>query len=354
MDLCENVPFLYVLRYATIFISIMRFLIPIVLIIKIAFDLYKNMLNTDDKDLKEKVTQRLLACVFIFLVPTLVDLFLVLIQNVSNMSIDYDECKANASSIADIKLLEEKAYGLKEKQEEDFAESLEKGVEAQKRKQKETSENAKKLAESTQNATSEDSKVAIQNGTPIDLTDSELTKIAKICQKEQGSSNPKGAAAEAELIVNKYNLSGYEGSLYKYVFESDYGNWWHCVKKGNCDDTDLKDEIKEAVRKVIVEGVRNMPGYINEHDCYDCNKSTCSNGNRGDICSLLTNGTTYKTMSSIKNRSNYVQGETKVYTKYKQDDKVKYWVFWSFPSDKSDPFGYTERAKEKFDKMNIE
>ena len=95
-----------------------------------------------------------------------------------------------------------------------------------------------------------------------------------------------------------------------------------------------------------------MPGYINEHDCYDCNSSSCSNGNRGDICSLLTNGKTHTTMSGIKNRSNYVQDQTKVFTKYKEDDKVKYWIFYKFPSESSDPFGYTPDAKEKYEKMN--
>ena len=110
-------------------------------------------------------------------------------------------------------------------------------------------------------------------------------------------------------------------------------NWWHPIKTGNYGATKLKPEVKEAVRKVVVEGQRKYPSYINEHDCISC----------GDVLSIKTDG-----MSGNKNnRSEYVRDRTYVYTVYKRNSDIKYWIFYDFPDERSDPFGYTYDAKEK-------
>jgi len=128
----------------------------------------------------------------------------------------------------------------------------------------------------------------------------------------------------------------FEYSFYDYLFHSGKGIWWAPIKNNNYQDTNLRVDIKEAVRKVVNEGVRTLPVYIDEHDCISC----------GDILSISNNGVS----ADRKNRSNYIKDLTHVHTRYQSTDG--YWVFYSFPAPKSDPFGYKVRTKDYYDSLN--
>ncbi|MBQ8891483.1 MAG: hypothetical protein IJ068_01295 [Bacilli bacterium] len=319
--MCENVLFLRILSFFYTAMSFLRFTIPIILIIKLTFDIYKGIINTNDNSFKEKVSRRIIACVIIFLVPTIINVFLGLIETVTGMAFNYSECTANIKNIdyyVEKRELEEKLLYEKESSE------------AYQKYQNAINDLTKKIQESSSSTGSGDA-TAIRIGEKYNVTDKQLENIAKVCQREQG--RPEGAAAEAELMINKYVLSGYSGSFYDYLFNSSNGNWWHPIKAGNYGSTKLKPEIKEAVRKVVVEGQRKYPAYINEHDCISC----------GDVLYIKTDGQS----ANKNNRSDFVQDKTFVYTKYKQNSKVKYWIFYAFPDEKSDPFGYTYDAKDK-------
>ena len=161
-----------------------------------------------------------------------------------------------------------------------------------------------------------------------DLTETQLKGLARLCQQEQGTA--RGAAAEASLMANhmdlrhcnarKYEING--NGLYNYV---RYGKWFAHAAKW-MDKQDPRPEILEAVRKVLVEGKRTIPGYVNEHDCFS------------DISSATNNGSGI----SKKDRSAYKQHVTYIKNAYGGN-----YTFYCFPSDTSDPFGYTSKAKRE-------
>lgn len=182
------------------------------------------------------------------------------------------------------------------------------------------------------NVTTTSSTNETYSGTKYNLTNSELTWIAKLCQQEQGSA--KGAAAEASLIANKYEMSGSNLGIYKYVKDS---SWWNL----SVGMSKPSQSVMEAVKDVLVNGNRVFPNYVNEHDCIDC-------GIYGfDIVKIKTDNKVITNHSELKNHSNYIQDKTIIYNRY-----GSIYTFFSFPTSTSDPFGYTQSAYNKMTKGN--
>ena len=91
-----------------------------------------------------------------------------------------------------------------------------------------------------------------------------------------------------------------------------------------------------------------FPPYVDEHDCFDCNKSNyCGNGNKGDICFLKTNGSMETSMGAIKNHSSYKKDQTEIGNVYGST-----YTYYAFGCDNCDPFGYTASSKSKYDSLN--
>ena len=88
----------------------------------------------------------------------------------------------------------------------------------------------------------------------------------------------------------------------------------------------LKTSVLNAVRTVLVEGKRTLPGYVNEHDCF----------------SDITSATNYGKAINVKDRNAYVKNVTIMKNRYGST-----YTFYSFPSSISDPFGYISEAKRK-------
>ena len=134
--------------------------------------------------------------------------------------------------------------------------------------------------------------------TKFELTEAQLKAIATVCQQEQGSA--KGAAAEASLMANHMDLDTGKAKNYPDTGEGLYnyvknGGWF--AKSKSFMDTyktrsgeALRSDVLEAVRAVLVEGKRTLPGYIDEHDSLS------------DIASISTGSKT--------NRSDYKQDQT--------------------------------------------
>ena len=170
------------------------------------------------------------------------------------------------------------------------------------------------------------------------FTEAQIKGIARVCQREQGSV--AGAAAEASLMANRFELyktsSGTGAQLYNYIKTS---GWW-----GNPTSTmnkwkSVNKKIYNAVEDVLVNGNRTLPQYVDEHDCIDC-------GSYGyDITKIVTNGKVITNKKELKKHSNYVQGKTVIYNKY-----GAVYTFYTFPTNTSDPFGYTAAAYKKADK----
>ena len=182
------------------------------------------------------------------------------------------------------------------------------------------------------------------------LTEDQLLQIASLCAQEQGHNNPKGAAAEASLMANKYEVEGAKfanqyssngEALYHFVRDNI---WWSNAAK-YMDRRDANQKIIDAVKDVLVNGNRTLPKYVNSHDCYDCNrKNTCPSGINGDICELIVGDITFKDKVGVTNKTNYIPHKTIVKNVYGSTA-----TFYSFPSSTGDPFSYKDKKlREKF------
>lgn len=152
----------------------------------------------------------------------------------------------------------------------------------------------------------------------FNLSETELKKIASLCQQEQGSA--KGAAAEASLMANRFELYG---SKFSSVYDYARNSGWFAKAGTYMDKMNATDAVLEAVRNVLIYGKRTVPGYIDEHDCFS------------DLSSCINNGSAI----TITNRSQYKQFVTIINNKYGST-----YTFYCFPTSSSDPFGYISQA----------
>ena len=153
------------------------------------------------------------------------------------------------------------------------------------------------------------------------LTESQLQKIARLCQQEQGTVT--GAKAEASLMANQLETSKTRQNKYGTGADGLY-NWvrnggWYSRAAYWMDNGELASSILSGVRDVLINGNRTLPQYVDEHDCLS------------DIKSIST--------GSVRDKSAYVKGKTIV-----KNDYGSTWTFYCFPDSYSDPFGYTAEA----------
>lgn len=154
------------------------------------------------------------------------------------------------------------------------------------------------------------------------LTDTQLRGIACIVAHEQGTV--AGWFAEASQIANLAELR-YGGDLVKAVTSG-----WYAHGKARYEAGTTNPLILAIVRRVLIEGYRTLPRYINEHDCMS-DISTVKDGGqsvKGDKSKWKRHTTV------IKNR----MGST--------------YYFWDFPGGYKtgvDPFGYTnKKLRDKY------
>lgn len=122
VSLCMNPLFLRIIYYCKLLLNILRFVVPIILIVNIIIYFYKGIISIDDKDIISKLKNKIIACIIIFLVPTIINIFMNLISKALETEIynGITECHEFAS-LDYIKLLEEK--NLKEEAEKFLSET---------------------------------------------------------------------------------------------------------------------------------------------------------------------------------------------------------------------------------------
>lgn len=155
------------------------------------------------------------------------------------------------------------------------------------------------------------------DGKKYKLTDSQVTKLARLCVQEQGAS---GAAAEASQMANNYEINANKTkypTLYDYVRN---GGWYYKAAYYMDHGSASKATI-EKVRDVLCNGNRVLPLYIDEHDCIS------------DIAWIKNNG---KEVNK-NNKSNYIPNVTIIHNKMGST-----YTFYCFPAPGCDPFGYTK------------
>ena len=347
MEICTNPDILRVIYFAKIIISVIFTIIPIGIIVMVTFDFCKKFFsakeNTNKDDLNLAV-KRIGYGIFIFLIPFIVARIVGIIEIVFEKSLNYNSCIENADS--DIISFYQSIYDMEEEREKILQDQEIQKLLAEEEEFKDLSDT---LKDST--ATGEQSRI----GAKYNLSERQLERLATIAQKEQ--ETVKGAEAEACLMANRFELfgsnngTGAEG-LYNYVFTS--GWWGDAEKKVNkyLSNNKLREEIKAVVKNVLVNGDRSeLPLYVDEHDCWNCNpEKYCSGGFKGDICLLRNKDGEYSKLADIKNRANYIKNETIIYNVY--GDNRNFYTFYSFPASNSDPFGYTNSALNKYKELN--
>lgn len=123
-DICMNPLFLRIIYYCKVLLNILRFLVPIILIIKTIIAFYKGILTPDDKEIVSKLKGRIIACIIVFLIPTIINLFMNLISKAMESKIynGFTECHEFASLdyikiLESMKLEEEEAKYLSKKEQ---------------------------------------------------------------------------------------------------------------------------------------------------------------------------------------------------------------------------------------------
>ena len=111
---CEQPGIVQVIYFLKVFLNLIRFVTPIILIITISLDFYKNMLaGSDEKEsIIKKSGNKIIACIIVFLVPTMINLLLSVLNTASINTSDYTEDFATCYNEANPTLIKE----LKEKQ----------------------------------------------------------------------------------------------------------------------------------------------------------------------------------------------------------------------------------------------
>lgn len=316
LEVCSNVDLLKTIYFIKTFLTVIYLLAPILLLIKLMLELFNGLISSENVNWSI-LANKILTIISLFLILPIMNVVMNLVGNTS-----YSSCLEDAT-ISNIKDLKSQQTVL-DKLSENLANQISTVVDS-----------AKVKASYISNSTNEGSKI----GKRYNLSDSELTQIARLCKCEQGSA--EGAKAEASLIANRYELFGKNyKSIYSYAKKS---GWWACAKKMNNSKYD-NSEVKAAVREALVLGDRNLDYWVDEHDCWNCNKNEyCSNGKQGDICSVKNNGVA---ISKVSDRSSYIENVSVIVNVHGAT-----YTFSKFPTSKSDPFGYTKNAKNKYNEL---
>ena len=154
--------------------------------------------------------------------------------------------------------------------------------------------------------------------------------FAVLGKAEQGS--PEGAEAELSLLLNLFE-SRHPDAVNPSIQEvaqwaTDCGWFAHAARRW---ETTAGPEYVAMAHSVLA-GNRVMPSFILEHDCIE------------DLAYIETDGIRYSPYQKDK----YVSGKTVCYQAPVHEHngrkfgfrKPSHWTFYSFPTAKSDPFGY--------------
>ena len=346
VSICESPDLLKVLRLVRMILMIIRIIVPLILMISVMIELVKIISNGKLDTISKSMVNKVLAALLIFLIPSII-YFIVSVVDPNNTT--FISCLNSATSEKIEELYNEHMEELMNEARSNptnttysAAYNYLKNIEDEDKREeyKKELENIKELIKGKSTPSKEEEKNEnVPNPSKsqtYNLSDSDLQYIANVGYCEQGYID--GIKAEASLAVNHFELQSKYSTIVEYIKKS---GWFAC----STTDEVASSSAVEAVRDVIANGNRTLPVYIDEHDCADCTDKTCSNGNRGDICKIVTNGITYESMSEIKNHSNYISGKTVIYNRY-----GSVYTFYTFPCESCDPFGYTADSYNKYNK----
>ena len=73
-DWCAQDGVIKVFKMIKVILQVIRIIIPIILVVMTILDVTKQVINPNEKDGKTKIVNRLIAAIIIFLIPTVINL----------------------------------------------------------------------------------------------------------------------------------------------------------------------------------------------------------------------------------------------------------------------------------------
>ena len=119
-SLCLQPLFLRIMYISGKMLNVIRFAVPIILITRVAMDVYKNIINSEEKEGLNKIKNRVIAAIIVFLIPTVVGVLYSFIEKtiVNYNYSDLTVCREFAN-MEYIEVLESKIEQIEEKAEND-------------------------------------------------------------------------------------------------------------------------------------------------------------------------------------------------------------------------------------------
>ena len=286
-------------------LTIIQIIGPILLIISLTITIIKLMNNPDEKKLKNNIKNEVIAIILLFFIPVIINTTMSLLGENYSITDCWNSIRKTSSDSRYINTNKNKKNTINNNIEE-----YEKG-------EKRNNNN-----NSSSNNQSTITPSGTGNFTKYNLSDRQLKALTALAIHEQGTA--KGAAAEASLMANRFELYGKKygsgaNGLVNYVENS---GWFAHASSHMADTGVITQSSLNAVKSVLIDGKRTLPGYVDEHDCFS------------DISSIST--------GSVKDRSAYKPFVTIIKNRY-----TSTYTFYSFPDKNSDPFGYTSEENRK-------
>ncbi len=112
--MCVQPFFLRIIYLSRLFLNVIRFIVPIILIIRTSIDIYKQVINPKKDDGKKQIKDRIIAAIIVFLIPTIVNVILEKKKKTTNQDV-YDEIGvclefANLEHIKEIESMRDSDY----------------------------------------------------------------------------------------------------------------------------------------------------------------------------------------------------------------------------------------------------
>jgi len=119
MEICQNPEILRVIMFISQILKVVFIIVPIGLILMIGLDLFKNITAGKEDDMKKNVSiaiKRIIMCVCVFFVPTIVNLVNSIVNEaLEDTEINYAECLKNATASNIENIIEQNAKETVEK-----------------------------------------------------------------------------------------------------------------------------------------------------------------------------------------------------------------------------------------------
>lgn len=189
-NICETYSFLSVVVLVKYFIAIVQIAVPIILILYISFDLIRALVANDDKLMKKAITtsgKRLFYAVLLFVVPSIINLIIGILDTATNSQNTFLSCYNNATmeKVESLKLQEQNLKEIENKKIEEARESrrIERENNQKIREEAEKKNKEKTPSSSTDpNLCSGDSCTGTANFDPNDLTKPSNLTVSELTQ----------------------------------------------------------------------------------------------------------------------------------------------------------------------------